>query len=175
MIREKDVFKIGKFIKPHGIKGEITFSFDNDIFDKVDCPYLICNIEGILVPLFVKKYRFKGTETALISLEDITTEVSAKAFSGLDVFFPRKYFNESEEAEFSLDYFIGFSIVDQTLGEVGVIIDIDNLTINTLFLATDKKDNQIIVPASEDFIVDVDTDKKIVLMNLPEGLLDDIL
>ena len=78
MIKEDEVFKIGKFIKPHGIKGEISFAFDNDIFDKADCPYLICLIDGIYVPFFVKEYRFKGAETALITLEDITSDLQAK-------------------------------------------------------------------------------------------------
>ena len=36
MLKKEDVFKIGQFAKPHGIKGEISFAFDNDIFDKAD-------------------------------------------------------------------------------------------------------------------------------------------
>ena len=36
MIREDDVYKIGRLGKPHGVKGEITFMFDDDIFDRTD-------------------------------------------------------------------------------------------------------------------------------------------
>ena len=31
MIKEKDVYKIGLMGKPHGINGEITFLFDDDV------------------------------------------------------------------------------------------------------------------------------------------------
>ena len=173
MIREDEVLRIGKFIKPHGIKGEIAFAFDNDIFDRVDCPYLICSIDNILVPFFVKSYRFKGSDTALILLEDIESEIQAKRFNGLSVYFPRKYFDENEEIELTLNYFIDFIVIDKQLGEIGTITDIDESTINTLFLLKRKEnDNEIIIPASDDFITDIDSEKKILYVDLPSGLVD---
>lgn len=170
MIREDEVFKIGKFTKPHGIKGEISFSFDNDIFDKVDCPYLVCDIDGIFVPFFIKEYRFKGADTALVTLEDITSDIQAKRFRGIDVYFPRKYFDESEDAELTLDYFIGFTVIDENSGDIGVITDIDDSTVNTLFLLKSKTGDEIIIPASEDFIISIDVDNRTLYLNLPQGL-----
>lgn len=172
MIREEEVFKIGKFIKPHGIKGEISFSFDNDIFDKTDCPYLICLIDGIFVPFFVKEYRFKNSETALVTLDDINTDIKAKRFSGMEVYFPRKYFKETDEVEYSLDFFKDFKVIDDNLGEIGTIISVDDSTINILFLLTTSDGDDLIIPASEDFITEVDTTDKILYMNLPEGLIE---
>lgn len=170
MIREDEVFKIGRLTKPHGIKGEIAFSFDNDIFDRVDCPYLICNIDGIFVPFFVKEYRFKGAETALITFEDITSDTQAKRFRGLDVYFPRKYYEEDENAEYTLNYFIGFSVIDDKAGTIGQIVEIDDSTINTLFLLHNEDGEEIIIPASDDFITEIDADKKHLYVSLPEGL-----
>lgn len=171
MIKEDEVFKIGKFIKPHGIKGEISFAFDNDIFDKADCPYIICLIDGIYVPFFVKEYRFKGAETALITLEDITSDLQAKKFSGLEVYFPRKYFKEADNAEYSLDYFLDFEVSDEEKGNLGKIISVDDSTINTLFLINTPEDEELIIPASDDFVIDIDSDNKILYVKLPEGLI----
>lgn len=50
MIRKEEVFKIGTINKPHGVKGEVSFTFTDDIFDRVDCDYLILLLDGILVP-----------------------------------------------------------------------------------------------------------------------------
>lgn len=176
MIRESEVFKIGKFIKPHGIKGEISFAFDNDIFDKVDCPYLVCLVDGIFTPFFVDEYRFKGKETALITLEDIDSEEKAQRFSGVEVYFPRKYMEEDtteDDLEYSWNFFIGFKAIDENAGELGTIEAIDDKTINTLFLI---RNNEIeyIIPATEDFITDIDAKKKILYLYLPEGLLDSL-
>jgi len=172
MIKESEVFKIGKLIKPHGIKGEISFAFENDIFDRVDCPYLICRINGIFVPFFIEEYRFKGSETALITFEDIDNEEKAQRLSGLEVYFPRKYYEEGNEKdiEYSWNFFIGFSVSDKIAGELGIIEAIDDKTINTLFLIK-KDDNELIIPATEDFIEKIDVKKKILYLKLPEGLI----
>ncbi len=176
MIRESEVFKIGKFTKPHGIKGEISFAFENDIFDKVDCQYLVCCIDGIFVPFFIDEYRFKGKDTALITLDGIDDEIKAQRFSGLDVYFPRKYMEEEtsdDDLEYSWNFFIGFRAIDEISGELGVIEAIDDKTINTLFLIRDNE-NEYIIPATEDFITNIDPKKKILYLYLPEGLLDSL-
>ncbi|MDR1883329.1 MAG: ribosome maturation factor RimM [Prevotella sp.] len=172
MIKENEVFKIGKFLKPHGIKGEINFFFENDVFDRVGCPYLVCRIEGIFVPFFMEEYRFKGKETALVKFEDIDSEEKARRMSGLDVYFPRKYYEEESggEIKYSWNFFTGFSVVDKTAGELGIIEGIDDKTINTLFLVKDG-DNELIIPATEDFIEKIDAGKKILYLVLPEGLI----
>lgn len=172
MIKESVVFKIGKLIKPHGIKGEISFAFENDVFTRVDCPYLICRIDGILVPFFIEEYRFKGSETALITFEDIDSEEKAQRLSGLEVYFPRKYYEEEidDEIEYSWNFFIGFSVSDKAAGKIGTIEAIDEKTLNTLFLIKNG-DEEFIIPATEDFIERIDAKKEILYLKLPEGLL----
>lgn len=54
MIHKEDVFLIGKLTKAHGLKGEINFQFTNDIWERADCDYLICEVDGILVPFSSK-------------------------------------------------------------------------------------------------------------------------
>ena len=56
MIKKEEVYKIGLFNKPHGIHGELQFTFTDDIFDRVDCDYLICLLDGIFVPFFIEEY-----------------------------------------------------------------------------------------------------------------------
>ena len=41
MIKKEEVYKIGRIGKTHGVKGEVTFNFDDDVFDRVDAEYLI--------------------------------------------------------------------------------------------------------------------------------------
>ncbi len=69
MIKKEEVYKIGLFNKPHGIHGELQFTFTDDIFDRVDCDYLICLLDGIFVPFFIEEYRFRSDSTALVKLE----------------------------------------------------------------------------------------------------------
>lgn len=174
MIRQEEVFRIGKFTKPHGVKGEICLAFDNDIFDRSNCSYLVCLTDGIFVPFFVNEYRFKGQQTALFLLDGIDNEDKARKLCGLDVYFPRKYVEESDsaDADYSWNYFIGFSITDQNNNTLGTIEAVDDATLNTLFLVKNNEGEDLIIPATEDFITEVDNDNRILYMNIPEGLVE---
>lgn len=174
MIEEREVFKIGQLTKTHGIKGEISFNFDSDIFDRVECPYLILKIDQIFVPFFVSEYRFKGNETALILFQDIDNEEKASRLQGLEVWFPRKYHEDDQEGtiDFSWDYFIGFNTFDENRGNLGEVIAVDTQTINTLFMVKNEQGEELIIPATEDFIVKIDQEKKTIIFNLPVGLLE---
>ena len=71
MIKQEEVFRIGRLGKTHGVKGEVSFQFDDDVFDRVDCDYLVLDIDGILVPFFMEEYRFRSDSVALMKFEDI--------------------------------------------------------------------------------------------------------
>ena len=54
MIRKEELFKIGKFTKPHGVKGEITLLTQYEGLETMDEPYIVCEMDGIFVPFFVE-------------------------------------------------------------------------------------------------------------------------
>ena len=88
MIKKEEVYKIGLFNKPHGIHGELQFTFTDDIFDRVDCDYLVCLLDGIFVPFFMEEYRFRSDSTALVKLEGVDTAERARMFTNVEVYFP---------------------------------------------------------------------------------------
>ena len=56
MIRKEEVYKIGIINKPHGIKGEVSFTFTDDIFDRVDCDYLVLLLVNALCRSFLDDF-----------------------------------------------------------------------------------------------------------------------
>ena len=172
MIKREDLIKIGRFNKPHGIKGEISFTFINDIFDESERNFLICEIDGILVPFVVENYRFKSDTTALIKLKDLESDTQVKLFTNLDVYFPKQYLKEETSSQItSWDYFIGYALFDNRSENIGNIIDVDETTINVLFVV-ERAGKEILVPASEDLIVAIDEENKTIKMAVAEGLID---
>ena len=172
MIRKDEVYKIGRLGKPHGVKGEISFQFDDDVFDRVDADYLVLDIDGILVPFYMEEYRFKNDEVALMKFEDIDTQEAVRQYTGCDVFFPR-HLSDSDDDSLSWAEIIGFSLVDAQTGvNVGTISHVDDSTLNLLFDIVTPDGDDLLVPANNDLIEEVDADKHIIRMTLPEGLLD---
>ena len=171
MILKSSVFPIGQITKPHGVNGEMSFSFTSDVFDSEDVPYFIFEIEGILVPFFLDEYRFKSNSTGLLKLDGISSDVQAREFSGLTIYLPKTYLDKVEDAEIELDCFAGFTLFDAEKGVLGIISEVDQTTDNVLFvIPTD--DDELLIPAGEEYITEIDHDKKIIYVHLPEGLLD---
>ena len=171
MIRKEDVYRIGQLTKPHGIKGEVAFSFTDDIFDRTDeCDYLLCMMDGILVPFFMEEYRFKSDTVALVKFEGVDTAEQARRFTNIDVYYPTKYAEESDELSWS--YFVGFRICDEQLGELGEVEEVDESTINTLFVVRRPNGDELLIPAQEAFITYMDHKRRIITMNLPEGMVE---
>ena len=171
MIKQEDVYRIGRLGKPHGVRGELSFQFDDDIFDRVDADYLIVGIDGILVPFFIEEYRFRSDSTAIIKLEDVDTEQQARRLTNTEVYFPISHAEDIEPSTLSRNFFEGFRVEETHHGAIGTITDIDSSTINTLFVI-DNGGRELLVPAHEEFIRGIDTEHRVITMSLPEGLLD---
>ncbi|KAA6325409.1 Ribosome maturation factor RimM [termite gut metagenome] len=173
MIRREEVYKIGMFNKLHGIHGELSFTFTDDIFDRTDCEYVVCLLDGIFVPFFIEEYRFRSDTLALVKLEGIDSAERARTFINVDVYYPVKYAanTESDGKSPSIDVFVGFEVVDAASGTLGKIIDVDTSTINTLFIVESEK-GELLIPVCEEFIVEINYENKRIQMNLPDGLVN---
>ena len=172
MIRPEEVYCIGKFTRTHGVQGEMSLSFTDDVFDRVACPYLVCDMDGILVPFFIEEYRFKSNSVALIKFERIDTSEEASIFTNKEVYFPKSYAEQAEDGEYSWQYFIDFTAEDINHGHLGTLVAVDESTINTLFVVERPDREELLIPAQEDFIEELDHDKRIIKFNLPDGLLE---
>lgn len=172
MIRQEDVFQIGRIGKPHGVKGEVLFHFTDEVFDRTESEYLILEIDGILVPFFMEEYRFRSEETALVRFCDITTQEQARELTGCPVYFERKALPDDDD-ELSWSQIIGFSIIDDASDRpVGVLAAVDDSTLNTLFEIETPEGRSVLLPASDDLITDVDTAAHTVTLIIPDGIFE---
>lgn len=167
MIKDDEVYKIGRVGKTHGIHGELQVQIDDDVFDRVDAEYLILRIDGILVPFFMEEYRFKNDDIALVKFCDINSNEQARQLTGAEVFFQRAM---ADAAEHDLTYaeLVGYNVVCSSNNAViGKIEFVDDATENILFELTDGT----LLPAAEELIAEIDTEKRVVTMIIPEGLI----
>ena len=168
MIRAEEVYKIGRLGKAHGVKGEVSFQFDDDIFDRVDADYLVLDIDGILVPFFMEEYRFRSDSVCLVKFCNVDTQQRAQELTGCDVFFPRALAEEGDEMP-SLSMLVGFEIVNAANGKtVGRVAAIDDSTANILF----EMEDGMLIPANDDLIEVIDAEQQQIKMNIPQGLLE---
>lgn len=166
MLKKEDFVYFGKFLKPHGTKGEI--GLQGDTFALGDgCDFVACDIDGILVPFFFESVRPKNGDTLIAKMERMETADEVRYLTNRDAFIPRKWVEESDEVY--LGYFIGFTAEDRSAGHIGEIVDVDDSTINTLFVV-ENNGEEILIPAQEELIADIDHDRQTIVFDLPKGL-----
>ena len=111
MIKKEDVYCIGKIGKTHGVRGELTFLFYDDVFERTGSSCLILEVDGILVPFFFEECRFKNDTTAIVKFCDVDTQSKAQQLTSCEVFFPRKH-NDDTIKQLSWAQIISFTLVD---------------------------------------------------------------
>jgi len=167
MIRQEEVYQIGRIGKTHGVKGEVSLHFDDDVFDRTDADYVVLEVDGLLVPFFFEEYRFRSDSTAIVKFCDIDTQERARQLTGCDVYFPLSL--TPDDAPVTWAFFVGFTLIDAHTGKsVGTIASVDDQTVNILF----ELEGGQLIPAAEELITDIDRDNKTITIELPEGILE---
>ncbi len=163
-----ETYKIGTLTRTHGIGGELSMNFTDDVWDRADADYVFLEVDGILVPFFFEGWRFRSDSVALLKFQDIDTAEAAEEFVGADVYFPHSLTPEpDEDDEYSWRHFTGWQVIDADKGTLGEISHVEDSTANVIFCVGD-----FLIPATEDFIDRIDAVQRTVYMRLPEGLLD---
>lgn len=175
MITRDELILIGRYNKPHGVVGEISATVDVPVDSMSALSCLVSEMDGIFVPFFVNACRPKTAETVLLTIDGVGTEQEAARLVNHDIYALKKDYDlASDDADadgYPLDYFIGYELRDTDGSRVGEIIDVDEQTENAIFIV-ERDGDEVMVPASDDLIVEFNEDNKVMVMDLPQGLLD---
>ena len=174
MINENDLIEIGKILKPHGVKGEMIFLFTQVNFAEIDNNFYFFLLDGTYVPFFIKDFRCVSNVSASIKIEGVNTIEEAIAYNDTLIYLPKELLKDTQE-EFDIEseweQFIGYTVLDENNKLIGTIDSVDASTMNVLFVVVNKEE-EFLIPATQDFIIEIDSKKKQLHLNLPEGLFE---
>lgn len=151
------MLKIGKYVNTHGIKGEIRILSDFSRKDLVFVPNFKIYIKD--KEYIIKSYR-KHKNYDMVILEGVNNINDIEYLKGSNV-----YINRGDLNTFIDEDLYDYSIVSNN--KTYKIVDILISKSNKILVLEDNK----MVPYVSDFIEKIDTDKKLVYMNLPDNML----
>ena len=169
-----DCDKVGFFKKTHGVSGELVLEYEPQFeysIENVDRFFV--ELEGLLVPFFIVEdgFRFKTENSAILTFDGVESEKYAKRMVGSSVFlFKNEIILMADELSDS--ELVDYLLVDEKLGEIGIIDQIDNYSGNIVF-TVNFKGKELLVPFNEDFLLEIDKQNKVIKLKLPEGLFDE--
>lgn len=171
-MNKSDCFFLGNISRTHGNYGELTFWLD------VDDPAAYCNLDSVLVeidsaliPFFIKKISPAGKQLVYALVEDIDTIDKAQQLVGCGLYLPLDRLPRLDGNKFYYHEIIGFELVDEAAGSVGIITDVYDLPANPV-LSVDCRGTEVLIPLADPFIVKVARDERRFYMSLPSGLTD---
>ncbi len=172
MITRDEITIIGKFLKTHGISGELTATFSAPLEVVKQCTCIVCDIDGIYVPFFISAMRNKSAQAALLSIDGISSDQQAATLVNKDIFILRREYEECvDEDEVPVDFFINYeAIINDNIH--GKLVDIDDATANVLFVIVLDDGSEVLIPAVDNFIKKFDNDNRVIHLTIPQDLLE---
>lgn len=163
----------GEFNKPHGIKGEISASFDPRVdIDALKC--VVAEVNGLFVPFFIDAVRSRGADAVLLTIDGITDENEAKLLSRKPLYLlngDAVLAADDEDDGFYAEDLVGFSALDEDGAVIGKIAGVDSTTANVLFVIDRPDGSEALIPVADEFIDGIAPESATITLRLPDGLL----
>lgn len=166
-----ECFEFGFISKAHGLKGDVTVQIINEpskALSKIEIIFIL--EKGQLVPYFVSAVSVNGGQ-AIVKFEEIDSQAKALNLKGCKLFLPDTLKPKSAKNEFFITELVGFTLLDQTLGDLGTVLEVYDIPNNPL-ISIIYQSKEVLIPVNDTFILGFDKKTKILKVNLPDGLLD---
>jgi len=171
-MQKEDCFYLGKIVKRYSFKGELLAKLDTDDpkrYTKMESVFVEINKK--LIPFFIECCSLHKSTLLRVKFEGVENDEDTAPFIGSQLYLPLELLPELEGDKFYYHEIIGFAMEDTTFGKIGTITGINDSTAQALF-EIDRDGKEILIPLIDDFIKKVDKDKKTILLEVPEGLIE---
>jgi 16S rRNA processing protein RimM len=159
-------------MKPHGLKGEVTISLEDDApidFSVLDTLFIL-EKDNRLIPFFIESFSGKGTK-AFVKFEDVNDPETANKISKKPIYLPKSSRPKSGKGEFYEDEIQDFEVWDTNHGLLGKVTSVVQTGANKL-LEVDHNGKEVLIPINSPLILSINKSKKKISVDLPEGFLD---
>ena len=164
--------RVGVVSSTHGLKGEVKVfptTDDKNRFDYLDYVFLDEDHAHRKLEIESARYfkqmvilKFKGYD----KIEDI------EKFKGCDLYVDRENAVPLEEGEYYIADLIDMKVITDDGEELGVILDVMETGANDVYVVKSEKYGEVLIPAIEQCILDVDVESNIMKVRLLPGLLE---
>jgi len=167
----KDYFYLGKVVKVHGYEGKVSIYLDTDEPQEyIDINMIYINIAGSLVPYFINSLSLLNNK-AVVSFLDVDDNDKASALVNKELYLPIALLPELTGNKFYYHEVKGMLVIDKSFGKLGpisAVLEYPNQAVLQIFV----NQKEVLIPISNEIILDVDRKANKMIIKAPEGLLD---
>jgi 16S rRNA processing protein RimM len=170
---EKNLFPIGKVVKPHGVKGKVKVEYYG-----VDLPAISLYREIFIEDERGRPEAYEVLEAIpqpprlILRLKGIEKIEEAESLTGREIFVKREALLELEEGEYYWVDILGVEVETREGKRIGKVKEIFPTGANDVYVVEGKR-GEILLPATEEVIQSVDIKKRVMKVVRKEGLWED--
>jgi 16S rRNA processing protein RimM len=162
---------LGRITKISGYEGAVAVKLEKTFTENIPrLESVFLEIDGKPVPFFISEYEYSGADILKLRFEDYETIEKVEEFVNCLVFLTSPPSGNSIAD--NPNELTGYSVlsVDNTL--IGMVSELIQNPGQWLLAVKSEANKEILIPLHDDFIVSIDHNGKILVMDIPEGLLD---
>ena len=174
---QNELIVVGRIVKAHGIRGEVK------VVPETDDPERFLGFESVYVGAELKdakEYTVKGIRfqpsskgiTVLASFDEVKTRNDADALVKSRLFVTEDVL-QLEDNEYFLHDLIGCAVVSTADEAVGVVKDVLEMPAQIVYLVSRTGKPDVMVPAVDAFIEEVNLETRRITIHAIDGLLGD--
>ncbi len=166
-----DYINVGRLAKPYGIKGILKAVLeDTFLLDLKKSEVWFIDVDGEILPFFIESYQ--ESTSFMVKFEDVDSPEEAKKIANCRILLQSKDITmEAEVVVNEYDKLLGFEIRSVDNRRIGIIVEIEEYPLQ-LMSFVDTESSQVLIPLVDAFMKSIDTKKKIIIMDLPSGLIE---
>jgi 16S rRNA processing protein RimM len=164
---------VGKIVGAHGVKGNLkvhSYAESVSVFESGSLVFAVH--AGKIEKHFAIKWAKPHGKSILLSFKGIEDRDTAEALIGTELFIERTALPELEEGVYYWVDIIGLSVFTTDNQYIGRVESIMSTGSNDVYIVKKTKDDntEILIPAIESVVLEIDFKNKTMRVELPEGL-----
>ena len=160
---------LGRITKLNGYEGAVTVKLERLFSGKLPkMESVFLEIEGRPVPFFISYSEYTGADILKLKFEGYNSSEKVREFSGSRVFLTTGIAVDNKIED--IMNLVGYEVL---LGDNYLLGSIKEVIPNPgqwLLNVTSTANKDILIPFHDHFIVSIDNNKKLLIMNIPDGL-----
>jgi len=165
---EPEYLAIGRIRRPHGVQGELLMDILTDFPGRLS-PGKLVYIGEKHDPFQISSIRSLD-KTLLMKLEDVEDTDQAGRFRNKLVYVKTKGLPTLPEGEYYYHQLVGLKVVDESGNLLGSLVEILKTGANDVYIVHAEDGNEILLPAIDSVILEVNLDRSEILVRPPEWL-----
>jgi len=127
-------------------------------------------MESLSEEFKIEAFRLQKTFT-IIKLKGVDSITQAQEFIGKDIFCPVEDCSPLKNGEFYFRQIEGCTVITKSGKQIGCVDDVMSIKDNDL-LVVHGQGREFFIPLTQTICLEIDLDKKTIIIDPPEGLLD---